>query len=199
MALICQTDSRIANASRSWEQNCDIDVTNWDKTNEFILASYALDDTPHAGTEAGFKMQWRRAAGSFADVEADTEIRWALAAETVLVDGTEPCGALAGCQTPHISHENEGDNACAPSKVNPGLYLEIQWGLGFGSGAQYEQEYEFQLFNTSDLGTQVCSCSITTSAAPVGWSHNFMGVNNANINKILEIAKANIVSVAGKT
>ena len=104
MALICQTDSRIATAALSWIQNCDVDVTGFVKANEFVIATFALDDTPHAGTASNFKLQWRRVGGSFADVAVDTEIRWGTT--TSLVDGTEPAGSLSGCQTPNISHEN---------------------------------------------------------------------------------------------
>ena len=78
MALTCQTDSRIADASGNWQENCNIDVTNWNISNEFILASYALSDS--VNPDSDFKLQWRRVGGSFADVEADIYI---------LVDGDD--------------------------------------------------------------------------------------------------------------
>jgi hypothetical protein len=196
MALICQTDSRLANASRSWEVACDIDIGSWNKANEFILAAFALDNTPHGGTQASFKMQWRRAGGTFADVGADTEICWGVG--TILVDGTEPVGGFSGCQTPYVSHENEGDNACTPSKVNPGLYLEIQWALGFGSGALNTQEYELQLYNTSDDGTAICSVSITTAAGGIDVPVNLVSIKattrTITAKKIIK-TNVNLVSV----
>ena len=163
MALICQTDSRLADSSRSWLQACDVDHTGFIR-NEFILATFALDNTPHSGSAADFKLQWRRVGGTFADVAVDTEICWGTG--TVLIDGTEPCGTLSGCRSPDISHENEGDNLAEPSAVDAGLYLEIQWALGFGSGALGDQEYEFQLYNVTDDNTAVCSVSITTYDYP---------------------------------
>jgi len=59
MALTCQTDSRIANASISWQAACNVDITGWDKANEFIVACYAIADS--INPDADFKLQWRRA------------------------------------------------------------------------------------------------------------------------------------------
>jgi len=83
MALTAQTDSRIADASRNWQAACNLDVSDWDKANEFILSTWALSDSVNPDSDC--KLQWRRAAGVFADVGADTEICWGTA--TVLVDG----------------------------------------------------------------------------------------------------------------
>jgi len=161
MALTCQTDSRIADASRSWQQACNVDVTGWDIANEFIVATYALADS--VNPDSDFKMQWRRAGGSFADVGADTEICWGT--NTVLVDGGA-VGSAAGCLSPIDDDvENEGDNLAHLDNIANGDYCEIQWALGFGSGAIGSQEYELQLVSIDWSNSAVLQVSITTAAA----------------------------------
>ena len=94
MALVAQTDSRIADASRNWQQACNVDVVAWNKANEFILSTWALSNSVNPDSDC--KLQWRRVAGAFADVGADTEVRWGVA--TVLVDGAVLLeGNSAGC------------------------------------------------------------------------------------------------------
>ena len=169
MAVVPQTNSRIADASISWEGSCDEDITGWDKTKEFVCANFATDNTPHSGTNNNtFKMQWRRAAGTFADVGEDTEICWGT--DTDLVNnniiGTHP----SECITPvQFVQETEGDNLLTQvTKIDSGNTMEMQWALGFGSGAQDNQEYELQLVSITDSLTAICSCSITTAeGAPV--------------------------------
>ena len=83
MALISQTGSRIANATRVWQAACNVDITDWDTANSFIISAWALSDTKN--DDADFKLQWRRVGGSFADVGADTEICYK--ADTDLTEG----------------------------------------------------------------------------------------------------------------
>jgi len=161
MALTCQTDSRIADSNRNWQAACNIDVSNWNKSNEFIIATYALSDS--ANPDSDFKLQWRRAAGVFADVAADTEVCWGTA--TVLVDGNAVGGAAGCLATVDDSEENEGDNLCAALNVADGDYWEGQWALGFGSGAQDEQEYEIQLVSIDWANSAVLQTTITTASA----------------------------------
>jgi len=157
------TGSRIGSAVISWLENCDVDHTGFDTGNEFVYATWLHDTTPHSGSTGTWKLQWRRAGGSFADVGADTEICWGTG--TSLVDGNA-VGTTSGCQTSTISMENEGDNTCNPGKVDSGGYLEIQWALGFGSGAVGNQEYEIQAYDTTGSVGYPMVASITTVSGP---------------------------------
>jgi len=164
MALTAQTISRIANASRTWQQDCNVDVTSWDKANEFIISTWALSDS--VNPDSACKLQWRQAGGTFADVAADTEICWGTG--TVLVDDQLlVIGNSAGCSVDwdNGSVENEGNNLVTLTNIKSGDHGEVQWALGFGSGALDEQEYELQ-FVVIDWGpsTAVCQTSITTAA-----------------------------------
>jgi len=165
MGLICQTDSRIANASRAWQAACNVDVTGWNKANEFILSTWALADS--VNPDSDFKLQWRRAGGSFADVAADTEVCWGT--DTVLVDAAGlSVGNSAGCLTTwDDGTENEGDNVSYALNIANGKYWEGQWALGFGSGALSEQEYEIQLVSIDWSNSAICQTTITTAAAAV--------------------------------
>lgn len=187
------TDSRIANSSRSWQGACDVDISSWDKTNDFILSSWMETDAPHGNETKNWKLQWKESGGSFADVGADTEISYT--ADTVLVNDTDLTGGnSATCQTFGTGEESEGDNAQA-LKINAGDWGEIQWALSFGSGGQYEITYEFQIVNTDDTTFAICSCSITTAAAPAGWTGTVDGIiNPAEVDGILI---ANIAEVDG--
>ena len=161
MALTCQTDSKIANATGTWQENCNINVTGYATDAEFIIASYALADS--VNPDSDFKLQWRRAAGVFADVAVDTEICWGTA--TSLVDGN-PVANPAGClATVDDDIENEGDNLAHLDNIANGKYCEIQWALGFGSGVQNSQEYELQLVSVDWANDAVLQTSITTAAA----------------------------------
>jgi len=164
MALTCQTDSRIANATGTWQENCNINVTGYATDAEFIIASYALADS--VNPDSDFKLQWRRAAGVFADVAVDTEICWGTA--TSLVDGN-PVANPAGClATVDDDIENEGDNLAHLDNIANGKYCEIQWALGFGSGVQNSQEYELQLVSVDWANDAVLQTSITTAAGVIG-------------------------------
>ena len=161
MALTAQTGSRLANTFGGWLGICNIDVVNWTKTNEFEVASYALSDSVNPNSD--FKLQWRRAGGSFADVGADTEICWGTG--TSLVDGNAVANP-AGCySTVDDDIESEGDNLAHLDNIKNGDYCEIQWALGFGSGALDGQEYELQLVVIDWSNQAVLQTSITTLAS----------------------------------
>lgn len=161
MALTCVTTSRLADSNRAWLAACNIDYADAALANEYIIATYALSDS--VNPDSDFKIQWRRAAGVFADVAADTEICWGTA--TVLVDGN-PVGATAGCfANVDDDIENEGDNLAHIDNIANGDYCEIQWAIGFGSGALNSQEYEIQLVSIDWGNEAICQTSITTEAA----------------------------------
>ena len=164
MALTAQTISRIANASRTWQEECNIDVTDWGKANEFILSTWALADS--VNPDSNCKLQWRRVGGTFADVAADTEICWGV--DTVLVDAQLLLnGNTAGCSVDwdNGSVENEGDNTAYLSNIKSGDHGEVQWALGFGSGALDNQEYEFQFEVTDFTSSAICQTTIKTAEA----------------------------------
>ena len=162
MALLAQTFSRIGHPdiiTSGWVEACNVDVTGYSKDLEFVLATYALANS--VNPDSDFKLQWRRQGGSFADVAVDTEICWGT--NTDLADES-PVQVAAGCSGGETddSVENEGNNVCHLDNVKNGEYAQIQWGLGFGSGALDSQEYEFNLVVidwTSEATQQV---SITT-------------------------------------
>ena len=161
MSLVCQTDSRIANANITWQAACNIDITDWNKANEFIVACYALSNS--VNPDADFKLQWRRVGGSFADVAADTEVCWAT--NTDLTDAS-PVTVSAACLSKiDDSQENESDNLCSALNIKSGDYFEAQFGCGFGSGALDDQEYELQMVNVTDSGSAVLQTTITTAGA----------------------------------
>jgi len=161
MTHVPQTDSRIADSTGGWLLACDVDIINADKVDEFILATFSTAGKNN--DEGTFKLQWRRAGGTFADVTSTSEIKWGTG--TSLVDGNDVSN-YSGCLTPNTSEENEGDNTATIGPTGRLLHSEIQWALGFGAGALNSQEYEFQLVGTSGdaSGSAICSVSITTSS-----------------------------------
>jgi len=173
MALVCQTDSRIdSTPDRTWlSYSCGEDVTDWNKDNVFVLATFALSNLKN--DDGDFKLQWRRKDGTWYDVGADTEIRWGTAGE--FSGWTDDAGILAAESATGVEaedcnlswdsgSENFGNNTCYLINIDDGDYGEIHWGLGFGSGALSNQEYEFKLICTNHSNEAVCSVSITTTA-----------------------------------
>jgi hypothetical protein len=166
MALIPQTSGRIADDSKSWQATCGTSITNWNKATQFILSTWCLSNVQN--DDANFKLQWRRAAGTYADVSADSEICWATASTTLVDDTAFVVGQSAGCYAPWDSgEENLGDNNCYSLNIANGDYGEHHWGLHFGSGAQDSQEYEFQLVCIDYPASAEIDVSITTAAAGV--------------------------------
>lgn len=170
MTITAQADSRIADANRAWQAACNLDITGWDTANEFIISTWAYSDLKN--DDADLKLQWRRAGGTFTDVGADTEVCWGT--NTVLIDAGNLLEAnSAGCLSPWDSGtENEGDNASYASNIWYTCHWEGQWALGFGSGAQGNQEYEIQLVCITYSNSAICQTSITTAATgpPPGWN-----------------------------
>jgi len=143
MALTPQTGSRIGYANLSvtgWVEDANIDVTGWDRTDDFVIACYAVADSVNPDDD--FKLQWRRVGGSFADVGADTEVCYAATSvdltDTAVV-GT-PAGVYADVDT---SEEVVNDTTANILNVRNGEYSEVQFALSFGSGAKGGIEYEF--------------------------------------------------------
>ena len=155
-----QTDSRIANATSIWQGVCDANIIDWNKNDDFILATYAI------GGDGGFKvfkLQWKVSGGSFVDVGPATTIHYN--AITDLVD-QDPVGTPAGCLTSTVSEENEGNGLTDIITMGASDIVEVQWALDI-SDAVDDTTYEFQLVCTSDVTSEVCSCSITTTAGDI--------------------------------
>jgi len=191
-----QTDSRLLNSSHVALEVCDVDHLNFTKA-AFILSTYAIGDGPHGNDSAEYKLQWQRSGGSFADVGADTEICWADSTDFSpnITDENTSVTTDAACLTATNHGQNVGNNLLAGVMQAPNGLGHYQWGLKFGSGALYEQEYEFQLVQLDDTITAICSVSITTAAAPAGWTGTIDGITNpTNIDGIVV---ANITSIDG--
>jgi len=182
MALTASTTSRIADSSRSWQAACNVDVADWNKANEFIISTYCLADSVNPDSDC--KLQWRRVGGTFADVAADTEICWGT--DTVLTNTTAFSeGLSAGCFVDwDVGEESEGDNFAYLLNVASGDYGEVQWALGFGSGAIDDQEYEIQFVVESWSSSAICQTTITTAADAGGaenpmWYYNMLKRRNS--------------------
>lgn len=197
MTHIPRTESRIANSTRVWQFECGISVTGWNKSNEFILSTFTSSNAAHGSSSGTYKLQWRREGGVFTDVTATSEICWGV--NTSLVDENSiasPAGCIGGF-TPDADdgHENEGNNSCILPKVDAGGFGEIQWALGFGSGALNEQKYEFQLVCITDSTSAICSVAITTAVGAAGWTGEILGVTNPS--EIMGILVSLIEDVMG--
>jgi len=193
MTVTLFTDSRIADASQSWQAICNTDITGWNKANEFIIASFQTTDAPHGNETKTCKLQWRRTGGSWADVSATSEIAWGTST-TLVNDAALTLGESGGCQTFDRGIESEGDNSAA-IRVDSGGNGECLWALGFGAGAQFSQEYEINLYNVTDSTEAELQTSITTAAAPAGWTGTVDGVTNPS--NVDGLAVANINNVDG--
>lgn len=164
--------SRIADASRVDQSGSDDgDVTDWDPTDDFILATILTCDKD-LGNRA-YKLQWRDVTdeGAFTDVVATGEINYTAA--TVLQDAqyhTDPqyrlCNAPPGYDW-HRVYENEGNNSSLGNMPDDSS-TEIQWALS-PSSAQYSHQYDFQVYDTTEGGTiGTVLSSLTMMADPAG-------------------------------
>lgn len=164
------TGSRIANATRTWQANEDVDVTGWDKANDFIFAAM-VETTKHAGASATLQLRWRNVtdAGSFAALSGSGELTWSAATDLVnsnaVASGEEGCTPVSGT-TLVDGVEREGANGVATA-VSQNEYCEHQWAID-ASGGLDSKQYEFEIYDTTagaSLGT--CLAQITTSAGAV--------------------------------
>ena len=165
---ICDDATRTSNGDET-------DVTDWDKTDKFIICcqiGYNGKDT----TASAYKLQWRDVTdeGTFADVSDTGEIKWSATSDT-LSDGTAVTDSTRRC-TPEGGQswtnglESIGDNTVPDAgtlDLGNDEYTEIQWGLD-PADAEYEHEYAFQMYNTTEgSGLGECASTITMAAAPV--------------------------------
>jgi hypothetical protein len=147
-------------------------VGGWVVTDKFILATcigYNGRDT----AASAYKLQWRNvtASGSFADVAATGEIKYAatsavLADGTALTSGNARCSSQSGTMTWQNGLENVADNLLPDSTtldLGSDCYTELQWALD-PAGALVNNQYEFRLWNNTSAAT-VGTCGATLKFA----------------------------------
>ena len=90
--------SRILNASRVAQAADNTGVTEWKKANEFIIV-FQLDEAKGPWT-AAYKLQWKVAGGTYADLAATGAIKWGTVTDLVngnaVVIGEKACDATDG-------------------------------------------------------------------------------------------------------
>jgi hypothetical protein len=92
--------------------------------------------------------------------------------------------------------ESEGDNI-ASIRADGGQEGEGLWALGFGAGAQDEQEYEIQIVNTDDTTEAILQTTITTAAAGAGAIDTLLSISWANVDAFMGIEDTNIDDIMG--
>ena len=166
--------TRICNSSRVDQSGGDdVNVTDWTRTNDIILATMLTFDKYFVGRT--YKLEWRdvTAEGSFADVASTGEINYT--ASTVLTDANTRTGIeYKRCTQPSgygwwKVFENEGDNACFIDSPSDGC-PEGQWALDCHT-ATYSHEFAFRVYDVTEgaiIG--VCGATLTIQADPSGQS-----------------------------
>ena len=146
--------SRIANSTRTWQEDEDIDVAAWVKTNDFIFAA-SIETQSGKKTNKNLSLRWRNKteAGSFTALSGAGELTWN--GITDLVNDNALTSGEAGC-TPSGGQiwidgiEREGANQITFDTSNQAdRWSEYQWAIDC-SGAQDGDEYEFEIYNDID-------------------------------------------------
>lgn len=164
--------SRIANATRTWQADEDLDVADWTKTNDFIFA-IALE------TEAGKKasktvsIRWRNKTdgGNFVALSDSGELTWTgttdLVNDNALIEGEAGC-TPSGAQTWMDGVEREGANDVVFDTNTVDYWSEYHWAIDC-SGAHDGDEYEFEIYSVSNgIPVSTCASTITMVAgAPI--------------------------------
>ncbi len=199
--------TRIANATRTWQAACDTVVTNWTKTNEFIIDFQV--GTSKGPIDRAYKLQWRNKTdnptGSFTDVGTGDILA---GTATDLVDGNAVVWAEAAqCPSAEPTFqdgmENEGDNILPDSGVYSladEYYTNFQWALN-PSNALDSKEYEFQLYDvTEGAAIGIGLATITIAAGVTTYTKTFTadGILKATFTKTFAV-DAILVNVRTKT
>lgn len=161
------SNGRIANASGSWQDSCDNDITGWALSDEFIVALWAQCGD-HSGCASSFTIQWRNLTdgGSWTDLASGSgELRQGTG--TSLVNGNTVASS-SGCNTSTDSEEVEGDNTTDTLTVTAkDQFIEVQVAVD-PSNALNSKEYEFRLYdNAASAALTEISSSLTTEAAAI--------------------------------
>lgn len=186
--------SRIANATRNWQDIEDTPITGWDKANHFIIALAVGCDT-HGGDSDSIKVQWRVFGGSFADLGASGAMKQSSSTDLVNTDpissGEEGCSSAL---TLIDGEEIEGDYQSASITFAQNEWCEIQCAIDPGDAAD-DTEYEFQAYVVSDGKAQGAGSATITTAAAGGWTGKIIGVTNPD--DIIGVATSGISKVIG--
>jgi len=167
-ATITVCGSRIANATRVWQADENLDATDWTKSNDFIFAIAFQADAGHGNFVDELKIRWRKVGGTWADLGSTGALNYN--ATTDLVNEDALTSGEAGCTgagTWQDGIEREGANNWVQS-LPLGYWTEIQFAIDC-SGAEDSAEYEFELYNvdtSSSYGT--CASTITMEAGAAG-------------------------------
>lgn len=161
--------SRIANATRTWQANEDVDVTGWTKANDFIFAA-AVESGAHSSATGTLQLRWRDVSdsGSFAALASTGEINWTGA--TDLADGTAVATGEKGCTSGLTTYiegiEREGANDVVKA-LGTNEWTEHQWAVD-GSGADDGHKYEFEIYDVTEgaaVGTCLADITMATAAS----------------------------------
>lgn len=159
---------RIGNSDRTWAAAQDVDVTDWVKTNDFIVAAQ-VEALGHNGGNSELRLEWRNLTdgGAWTVLSATGQLKYGA---TDLVDGnavihTEE-GISGGAATHEDGRENEGANA-RTVVVAQNAHEEDQHSVS-PADALDGKEYEFRIYDVGDsavVGTLLCTITMEAGAA----------------------------------
>lgn len=163
--------SRIANATRTWQADEDLNVNDWVKTADFIYA-IAVETEPGKKANKNLSIRWRNKTdgGSFVALSGTGELTWT--AVTDLENDTAVTSGEAGC-TPSASQtwmdgtEREGANDVVFNSGVADMWTEYHWAIDC-SNAHDGDEYEFEIYSVSNgIPISTCASTITMESAGV--------------------------------
>jgi len=181
-------NSRIADASRTWQAACDGPVTGWNKQDEFVAALIA-ECGAHSGATETFKVQWSKDDSTWNDLETSGELIQGDA--TVLVNCTSPVGASSGCQTLEDSHEIENYDRASLTTTGK-TFIEIQVAID-PANALDAQIYYFRLYSvTAEAALGRVTATLTTAAGAQEKSADDTGGGSESLLKEREAAVSEV-------
>ncbi len=158
-----QGGSRILNATRVDQSGSDNgDVTNWTKTNDFILA-VNINSGGKDTAAAQYKLRWKVSGGVFADVASTGAIKFGATDLTnggdILVGGRR-CDSQGG-DTWQTGEEVEGTALSTSIDLADEYESEIHFSLS-AADATAGSTYEFELYdNTAGASKGTCGATLT--------------------------------------
>ena len=158
--------SRILNASRVAQAADDTDVTGWKKANEFIVV-FQLDEEKGPWT-AAYKLQWKVAGGTYADLAATGAIKWGTVTDLVngnaVVIGEKACTATGGAgSTWQDGWEVEGASISSSIELADECYTEIWFACNSGD-AENGAQYYFQIYDATNSAVIAEAVATLTTA-----------------------------------
>jgi hypothetical protein len=155
----CSNGARVARdgagaGARNWQAAADIDITGWLLSWRMIFATMWDSDDMNS-IDGDFQLQWRNVtdAGSFADLTATGEVKWAT--DTDLVNDnavvSDERGGVENCTGMGVSHldgyEIEGASAKDLIGITSDSVFDMQFAVDM-SGGDLGDEYEFRVVET---------------------------------------------------